>query len=54
MRDITYCTSFNCSRHDCRRHQINTPSDEALLWQSEFKCNEDGTCDSYWRKEKEE
>lgn len=29
--DITFCLNFECPRHNCRRHQINTPQDEPFL-----------------------
>ncbi len=53
MRDITFCTNFQCKHHDCRRHQVNTPTDETMLWQSHYECNENGECESYWRKTEE-
>lgn len=48
--DICFCTNFECKKHDCRRHQINTPQDVLYLSFSEFKLKEDGNCDYYLKR----
>ncbi len=49
--DICFCNNFMCEHKDCARHEINTPRDElsSYLTRSEFKCNEDGSCNYYFK-----
>lgn len=47
MIDITFCNNFECMNRDCRRHQLNKPTDEYLLSVSNFYPDKDGNCKSY-------
>ncbi len=47
--DITFCMNFQCKHQDCRRHPINTPSDQVWLSKSDFQCDEDGSCKYYYK-----
>lgn len=47
LNDICFCTNFECSHHDCRRHPINTPSDDYIT-RTVFECNKDGSCNYFY------